>query len=138
MSLESALRVGSIGELKECESLTPPRNTSTPVNDSKINPKRGKFVRKAELQKAREKEMKIMEQVSKIKGAIESIGSEVGANGEGANPEPNMVEFESETSSLIESIEKLMNDLEEKVEECSWGEGSDPNLEQSLLESVRG
>ena len=133
-----ALRAGSVGELGEGDSLTPPKSTSTPVNESRMNPKRGKFVRRAELQKARDKEIRIMEQVNKIKEAIENIGSGEEANGEGASSEPDMLEFESKTSSLVKSIEDLMKELEGNIEECSWGEGSDPNLEQSLLESVRG
>ena len=49
-----------------------------------------------------------------------------------------MVEFEIETSSFLRGLEELMEQVEEQVSGCSWGDGSDPNLEQSLIENVKG
>ena len=44
----------------------------------------------------------------------------------------------SQTSSFLANLEELMRNITERVSNCSWGEETDPDLEQSLLKEIGG
>ena len=48
----------SLSDVGELENLTPPKNMSTPIAQERINPKRGKYIQRAERDKRRAEEEK--------------------------------------------------------------------------------